>query len=129
VIEVVSVDAVASVIAVVSGTEVVWEIRDCGVTARIPNGLVSPAETLSAIGTGASPFSRSAACNSRPNSSADAGRFAGSSDVARSIDSHTLVGIPFGRISGTDVELIRTNCAIRSSPDLRSCAAAPAMSA
>jgi hypothetical protein len=50
---------------------------------------------------------RCAACSSRPNSAADAGRFAGSSDIAFSIDAHTSAGIPSGRMSGTGVELIR----------------------
>ena len=62
---------------------------------------------MRAIDAGASPVARCAACNSPPNSSAVACRFAGSSDIERSIGMHTLAGIPAGRRSGTDLELIR----------------------
>ena len=82
-----------------------------------------------AIASGFRPLRRWAACSSRPNSSAEAGRSAGSIDIALSIAEHTASGMPSGRKSGMPAVLIRRYCAIRSSSFLRSCAALPAMSA
>lgn len=82
-----------------------------------------------AIASAFRPLRRCAACNSRPNSSAEAGRSAGSRAIALSIAEHTASGIPSARRFGTPVVLMRRYCAIRSSPFLRSWAALPAMSA